>query len=142
VQRAADLQPPGAGALRRRLNSNNKINKNLFHKFLFILFFFGTLAAWWPAMLYERQHHHQCPCCGYYTLAARGEYAICPVCFWEDDNAAEHYGQTAHERPRGPNGVHLWQARKNFLRFGASEEHFKEDVRPPYADEMPGISQG
>ena len=26
-----------------------------------------------------------CPCCGYATLDARGEYDICAICWWEDD---------------------------------------------------------
>ncbi|GEL05985.1 CPCC family cysteine-rich protein [Rummeliibacillus stabekisii] len=26
-----------------------------------------------------------CSCCNYETLVQRGEYGICPVCFWEDD---------------------------------------------------------
>ena len=28
---------------------------------------------------------YKCLCCGYQTLDTRGEYDICPVCFWEDD---------------------------------------------------------
>jgi hypothetical protein len=27
----------------------------------------------------------ECFCCGYKTLTRRGEYEICPVCWWEDD---------------------------------------------------------
>jgi cysteine-rich CPCC protein len=53
---------------------------------------------------------YRCPCCGYLTLPARGEYDICPVCFWEDDDPQEEFGQPAPERPEGPNHVHLWQA--------------------------------
>lgn len=26
-----------------------------------------------------------CPCCMYCTLFSRGEYYICPLCFWEDE---------------------------------------------------------
>jgi len=25
-----------------------------------------------------------CPCCNYLTLEARGEYDICPLCYWQD----------------------------------------------------------
>ena len=32
----------------------------------------------------------KCPCCEYLTLDSRGEYDICPVCFWEDDGKDEH----------------------------------------------------
>lgn len=79
----------------------------------------------------------QCPCCGYFTLDSRGGDDICPVCFWEDDDARETFGQPAPERPEGPNHVHLWQARENFLAFGASEERVKQFVRPPNPQIMP-----
>lgn len=79
----------------------------------------------------------QCPCCGYYTLHSRGGYLICHVCFWEDDEEAETFGQPAPERARGPNHVHLWEARKNFLTFGAAEKKDKRMVRPPRMDELP-----
>lgn len=85
-----------------------------------------------------KQLREQCPCCGYFTLHGRGEDDICPVCWWEDDDATEVYGQPAPERPEGPNHVHLWQARENFLAFGASEERFSSRVRPPFDDEMLG----
>lgn len=26
-----------------------------------------------------------CPCCCYLTLPNRGNYDICPLCYWEDD---------------------------------------------------------
>ena len=74
----------------------------------------------------------RCPCCGYYTLHGRGQDDICPACFWHDDNATEEFGHHAPERPQGPNGVHLWQARENYLAFGASEERVRAFVRPPY----------
>lgn len=83
------------------------------------------------------QRKHRCPCCGYLTLDDRSIYDICPVCFWEDDEAEEEYGKPAPERPRGPNHVHLWQARLNFLAFGASEERRRKHVRQPQKDEMP-----
>lgn len=86
-----------------------------------------------------KQLHSQCPCCGYFTLHGRGEDDICPVCWWEDDDAAEEYGQHAPERPEGPNHVHLWQARENFVAFGASEERRSSRARPPRADEMLGV---
>ena len=28
---------------------------------------------------------YQCGCCDYFTVGVRGEWEICPVCFWEDD---------------------------------------------------------
>jgi hypothetical protein len=85
----------------------------------------------WP------QHRYRCPCCGYFTLASRGEDDICQVCFWQDDDADEEFGQPAPERPEGPNHVHLWKARLNYATFGASEERLKRFVRPPRPDETP-----
>src|SRR5581483_5244298 len=79
----------------------------------------------------------QCPCCGCYTLDGRGQYDICPVCFWEDDDATEEYGKPAPERPEGPNHIHLWQARQNYLDFGASEKRLIQYVRLPSAAELP-----
>jgi hypothetical protein len=49
------------------------------------------------------QMHFQCPCCGYMTLDERGMFDICVVCFWEDDDPEEQFGQPALERPEGPN---------------------------------------
>ncbi len=79
----------------------------------------------------------QCPCCGYYSLDVRGLDEICPICFWQDDNKNETYGRPAPERPRGPNSVHLWPARKNFLAFGAVDPRVKQGVRPPLDEELP-----
>lgn len=80
---------------------------------------------------------YRCPCCGYFTLGSRGGDDICPVCSWQDDDADEEFGQSATERPEGPNHVHLGQARLNYAVFGASEERLKGFVRPPYPEEMP-----
>jgi hypothetical protein len=79
----------------------------------------------------------QCPCCGCLTLDTRGHFDICPVCNWEDDDPTEVYGHPAPERPEGPNHVHLWEARENYLAFGASEKRFRGSTRAPQADEIP-----
>ena len=70
---------------------------------------------------------HQCPCCDFITLPERGNYLICPVCFWEDD------GQDldASDEPSGPNnGITLRQGRANFKHFGACEEAMVKNVVP------------
>lgn len=85
----------------------------------------------------EMNDSFRCPCCGYFTLTERWGYEICKVCFWEDDDERESYGQVAPERPQGANRVHLWQARENFLAFGAAEAKNKPHVRPPLPDEIP-----
>jgi hypothetical protein len=78
---------------------------------------------------------YECPCCGYRTLDERGGYAICPVCFWEDDGQDDH---DADEVRGGPNrGLSLTQARDNFANFGASDERRHQLVRPPTDGEHP-----
>lgn len=58
-------------------------------------------AVWDNAIVYE------CPCCQYPTLSEVGEYFICRLCGWEDDNDDGDFG--------GPNGAYtLQQARRNF----------------------------
>jgi hypothetical protein len=78
---------------------------------------------------------YRCPCCGYLTLAERGLYEICPVCFWEDD------GQDDRDADRvrgGPNGrLSLTQARRNFHAIGASDERRIQFVREPLPHEHP-----
>jgi hypothetical protein len=78
-----------------------------------------------------------CACCGSFTLASCRAYDICPVCFWEDDEADEESGQAAPERPEGPNRVHLWQAHRNYATVGASEERLTRFARPPRPVETP-----
>ncbi|SEG78743.1 CPCC family cysteine-rich protein [Paenibacillus sp. UNC499MF] len=57
-----------------------------------------------------------CPCCEFKTLSVKGEYDICPVCFWEDDGTTDHTSYSL------PNRMTLTQARNNFLEFGAMSE--------------------
>ena len=70
---------------------------------------------------------YACPCCGFLTLEEpeRGNYEICPVCFWEDDPVQledpDYVG--------GANDVSLNQARQNFAALRVSEERFR---RPTY----------
>lgn len=74
-----------------------------------------------------------CPCCGYKTFEEKpdGTYAICPVCFWEDDpvqlNDIDYEG--------GANRVSLRQGQRNYLEFGACEREMVTHVRKPRADE-------
>jgi hypothetical protein len=75
------------------------------------------------------------PCCGYVTLESRSAFDTCPVCLWEDNEADEEFGQSVPERPEGPNHVHLWQARRTYATFGASEERLQRFVRAPRPEE-------
>lgn len=69
----------------------------------------------------------QCPCCDYISLPERGNYLICPICFWEDD------GQDIDQldKPSGPNhGITLREGRQNFKEFGACEKEMIKHVVP------------
>lgn len=72
---------------------------------------------------------YECPCCGHRTLGEKppGTFAICQVCFWEDDSVQfddpEYRG--------GANRVSLNEAKMNFKQFGACELEMREFVRAP-----------
>lgn len=79
-----------------------------------------------------------CPCCGYISLTSRGGFEICAMCFWEDDgHETEEYWR---EIPCGPNRVSLREAQKNFLRFGACDEHGLSCVQE-YRHEQHGLKK-
>jgi hypothetical protein len=81
-----------------------------------------------PELASPQAAPYRCPCCHHRTLDVRGEYDICPVCFWEDE------GQDSHEADNisGANGsLSLTQARENYLRIGACEAAMLRHVRPP-----------
>lgn len=59
---------------------------------------------------------YTCPCCEFKTLPTKGEYDICPVCFWEDD------GNTDPLCYSSPNHMTLAQGRENLAEFGAVSE--------------------
>jgi hypothetical protein len=82
----------------------------------------------------EDSRGHRCPCCRSKTLRGRGQFEICPVCFWEDDGQDEH--DADHVRG-GPNGaLSLRQAQINFANCGACEQRFADKVRGPLPDEV------
>lgn len=56
-----------------------------------------------------------------------GSYAICPVCFWEDD-AIQFRWPTMDG---GANKVSLIDAQRNYLDFGACDQNGRRFVRPP-----------
>lgn len=78
---------------------------------------------------------YACPCCAHLTLAEKppDTFAICPVCYWEDDGLQFAAADTSD----GANSVSLNQARANFLRFGASCREAVRDVRAPLPHEIP-----
>jgi hypothetical protein len=68
-----------------------------------------------------------CPCCDYVSLAERGNYLICPICFWEDD------GQDVDQLDElsRPNHITLREGRANFAKFGACNERMVPNVCSP-----------
>lgn len=65
-----------------------------------------------------------CPCCEYKTLPSKGEYDICPVCFWEDDGNNDPVSYSS------PNHMTLAQGRKNFTEFGTMSQSSLQFVEP------------
>lgn len=90
----------------------------------------------------KRRKKFQCPCCDYFTLPARGGFAICPVCFWEDE--IDDTGFSGFDIPEyldrkssANSSLTLRQARNNFIELGAMEASMlkfvlKEDERKKF----------
>lgn len=78
---------------------------------------------------------YACPCCEHLTLTEQppGTFAICPVCFWEDDDVQFKDPMSTS----GANQISLVEARRNFREFGAVMEQFRGQVRPPTPEETP-----
>ena len=70
-----------------------------------------------------------CPCCGFDTFDKndRGNYSICPICFWEDDPL--QFDEPDMEG--GANRVSLIKGQINFLEFGACKKDMIRNVRKP-----------
>ena len=76
---------------------------------------------------------YKCPCCNNFTFVDKpdGNYAICPVCFWEDDPLA--YDDPDEEC--SCNGVSLNQAKYNYISFDACCLEMRGHVRKPFISE-------
>lgn len=75
-----------------------------------------------------------CPCCGYRTLGARGDFEICPICWWEDDGQDD---RDADIVMGGPNyELSLTAARVNFLRSGIANPRREDLLRHQDAASM------
>lgn len=53
----------------------------------------------------------KCFCCGEYTIPARTENEVCPVCGWIDDS----YQNKHPDDPNGQNGISLSEFRQQYL---------------------------
>jgi Cysteine-rich CPCC len=82
---------------------------------------------------------YPCPCCDYLTLdgAPPGTYAICPICWWEDDLSP--YLDLDYEG--GPNRISLRRARENYRREGVAKSKHRDDAREPLPGEVPPRSR-
>ena len=76
-----------------------------------------------------------CPCCGYITIPAGGQYTayICPVCFWEMDC----FIQSDDEPSDQNHGLTLNQCRDNYKTYGAAQARLRQYCRPPRPYETP-----
>lgn len=73
---------------------------------------------------------YQCPCCGNNTFSVPPDCAIafiCPVCFWENDVFLNSPDEASDEN----GGMTLLEARENYLKFGAVQEHLVQFTRLP-----------
>lgn len=81
------------------------------------------------------RHEGYCPVCGYQTLdeGPTGSWAICPICYWEDEPYPLNEPDTI---TGGPNeNLSLTKARKNAQRYGDIYEGGSASTRPPRPDE-------
>ena len=73
-----------------------------------------------------------CPCCGHHVFdEPPGSYAICPVCFWEDDAVQLRWP----DYRGGANGPSLIEAQQTYALVGAMEPRFISKVRFPAPNE-------
>lgn len=85
-----------------------------------------------PNVPTRRRGKYTCVCCGYRTLdEPPGSYAICAVCFWEDDLVQLLDPWFAG----GANEPSLQESQRNFADFGASAKRFIGHVRRPTQNE-------
>ena len=65
-----------------------------------------------------------CPCCDYVSLPERGNYLICPICFWEDDGL----DVDQLDEHSAPNKITLREGRANYAKLGVCDERMISNV--------------
>jgi uncharacterized Zn finger protein (UPF0148 family) len=74
---------------------------------------------------------YTCSACGHLVFAQLpGSDDICPICGWQDDAL-----QLKFPLECGANRISLFDAQRNFSKFGAIEERKIDSVRKPTEDE-------
>ena len=86
-------------------------------------------------LIVQKENGDLCPCCGFRTFddSSRGNYEICPVCYWEDDLTQE----VDPNYEGGANGISLSQAKKNYREIGAIKNELVKFTREPLDNEIP-----
>jgi hypothetical protein len=75
---------------------------------------------------------YPCPCCGHLVFAdPPGSEDICMICFWEDDATQLRFPTLAD----ATNLMSLADAQRSYIKLGAIDERFVEDVRKPTEEE-------
>lgn len=77
-------------------------------------------------MLTERA---RCMCCGFLTLGSPDSFALCPVCWWQDDGQDDEDADVVRGSVNGSLSLSL--ARANYARCGAADDQFVAHVRRP-----------
>lgn len=73
-----------------------------------------------------------CACCGHLVFEEpAGSYAICDICFWEDDAIQLRWPDWTG----GANGPSLIEAQRLYAELGAMEPRFTHMVHQPTDDE-------
>lgn len=76
------------------------------------------------------EQRYPCPCCGHLVFSEPpGSDDICMICFWEDDVTQLRWPNLGG----ATNAVSLREAQQGFVKFGAIEPSFADDVRAPTA---------
>lgn len=79
----------------------------------------------------------KCPVCGKYEFDKSGDWDICPVCNWENDNIQAD----DHNYAGGANDLSVNEARIEYFLIGSSYAKDAEEYRNKYRTEKSKIAQ-
>ena len=92
------------------------------------------------------RNRYLCNCCFMPTVRNRGDFEVCPICFWEDDGQDIH---ASHIIVGGPNGQRsLDEARRDFQEHGVTFfceneklRHHRKELYSSYKKAMETLSE-